>query len=399
MARNIRLYRWFRFFQSLIFWQAVWFLYFQSTLSPAEAVLLYAVYDVATTALEVPSGYMSDRLGRRTTLIASGVTGVAGAALLASGDSFLLLAAAQVLIGAAMAFSSGTDSALLYESLAATDREAEIEQQELTAWRFSFAALALSALTGGLLYRLDPTAPFWAGTLTGLVVLALTLAFSDPPQKTDEALEPLSQLATLRDALRSPALAWLFALSVAMYGFSHLPFVFGQPFILDALTKAGLAAEAPVVSGAVSATMMVISVAASLVAPRLRTRLGLPATLLLAFAMQIALCGILALSDSVIVIAILFLRMVPDSLSRPFLIARVQTLLTSGSRATYLSLQSFCGRLAFAATLYLVSTAMAGPKEMDHADIQTVLGWSVLVGVVIFVGLMLAGRRVRVEPD
>ena len=399
LAQNIRLYRWFRFFQSLIFWQAVWFLYFQSTLSAAEAVLLYAVYDVATTVLEVPSGYMSDRLGRRTTLIASGVTGVAGAALLAMGDSFLLLAAAQVLIGAAMAFSSGTDSALLYESLAAADREAEIEQQELTAWRFSFAALALSALTGGLLYRLDPTAPFWAGTLTGLVVLALTLAFRDPPQKTDEALEPLSQLATLRDALRNPVLAWLFALSMAMYGSSHLPFVFGQPFILDALTKAGLAAEAPVVSGAVSATMMVISVAASLFAPRLRTRLGLPAILLLAFAMQIALCGILALSDSVIVIAILFLRMVPDSLSRPFLIARVQTLLTSGSRATYLSLQSFCGRLVFAATLYLVSTAMAGPKEMDHADIQTVLGWSVLVGVVILVGLMLAGRLARVERD
>ena len=245
-------------------------------------MLLYAVYDVATTALEVPSGYMSDRLGRRTTLIASGLTGVAGAALLATGDTLLLFGAAQVLIGAAMAFSSGTDSALLYESLAAADREAEIEQQELTAWRFSFAALALSALTGGLLYRLDPTAPFWAGTLTGLVVLALTLAFRDPPRKTDEAIEPLSQLATLRDALRSPALAWLFALSVAMYGFSHLPFVFGQPFILDALTKAGLAAEAPVVSGAVSATMMVISVAASLVAPHLRPRLGLPAILLLA---------------------------------------------------------------------------------------------------------------------
>ena len=89
MARNIRLYRWFRFFQGLIFWQAVWFLYFQTTLSAAEAVLLYAVFDVATTALEVPSGWMSDRLGRRVTLIASGLAGVGGAALLATGDGFL----------------------------------------------------------------------------------------------------------------------------------------------------------------------------------------------------------------------------------------------------------------------------------------------------------------------
>ncbi|MEQ8430454.1 MAG: MFS transporter [Roseovarius sp.] len=396
MARNIRLYRWFRFFQGLVFWQAVWFLYFQTTLSPAEAVLLYAVYDVATTALEVPSGWMSDRLGRRATLIASGLAGVAGAALLATGDSFLLLCLAQVLIGAAMAFSSGTDSAFLYESLAAAGREAEVEQQELTAWRFSFAAHALSAIIGGLLYRLDITAPFWAGTLAGLVVLALALAFREPPRDIDQSA-PLSQLATLRDALHNPALAWLFALSVAMYGFSHLPFVFGQPFILDALTKAGLAAEAPVVSGAVTSAMMVISVLASLLAPRLRSYLGLPAILLVAFAMQIALCGVLALSDSIIVIAILFLRMVPDSLSWPFLVARVQTLLTNGGRATYLSLQSFCGRLVFAGTLYLVSRTMAGTEEMNHAGIQTVLGWSVVVGVVILAGLLLAGRRARVE--
>ena len=64
MTRNIRLYRWFQFFQGLLFWQAVWFLYFQGTLSAAEAVLLYAIFNVATTALEVPSGWMSDRLGR-----------------------------------------------------------------------------------------------------------------------------------------------------------------------------------------------------------------------------------------------------------------------------------------------------------------------------------------------
>lgn len=397
MARNIRLYRWFRFFQGLIFWQAVWFLYFQTTLSAAEAVLLYAVFDVATTALEVPSGWMSDRLGRRVTLIASGLAGVGGAALLATGDGFLPFCLAQVLIGAAMAFSSGTDSAFLYETLAATGREGEVEHQELVAWRFSFTALAVSAVTGGLLYRGEITAPFWLGMLAGLVVLALAVSFREPPQEIDEAA-PLSQLATLRAALRQPVLAWLFVLSVAMYGFSHLPFVFGQPFILDALTKAGLAAEAPVVSGGVTSAMMVISVAASLFAPRLRSYLGLPAILLLAFAMQIALCGVLALSDSLIVIAFLFLRMVPDSLSRPFLLARVQSLLTNGGRATYLSLQSFCGRLAFAGTLYLVSRTMAGTEEMDHAGIQTVLGWSVLVGVVVLAGLVLAARRVRVEP-
>ena len=54
LTRNITLYRWSRFLRSLTFWQATWFLYFQNVLSGAEAILLYAVYDVATTVLEVP---------------------------------------------------------------------------------------------------------------------------------------------------------------------------------------------------------------------------------------------------------------------------------------------------------------------------------------------------------
>ena len=58
--RNVSLYSWFRFFRELIFWQAIWFLYFQNALTPAEAILLYAVYDVSTTLLEVPSGWFSD---------------------------------------------------------------------------------------------------------------------------------------------------------------------------------------------------------------------------------------------------------------------------------------------------------------------------------------------------
>jgi MFS family permease len=68
ILRNTQLYRWSRFLRSLIFWQAVWFLYFQNVLSATAAILLYAVYDVAATLLEVPSGYMSDQLGRKKTL-------------------------------------------------------------------------------------------------------------------------------------------------------------------------------------------------------------------------------------------------------------------------------------------------------------------------------------------
>ena len=81
-ARNIALFPLFKFVQSLVFWQSVWFLYFQDLLSGAQAILLYAIYDLATTVLEVPSGFLSDRIGRRVTMVLSASAALLGALLL-----------------------------------------------------------------------------------------------------------------------------------------------------------------------------------------------------------------------------------------------------------------------------------------------------------------------------
>ncbi|KNG93225.1 MFS transporter [Pseudaestuariivita atlantica] len=395
-TRTIALYPWFKFFQNLIFWQAIWFLYLQQVLTPSEAILLYAVYDISTTALEVPSGYLSDRVGRRFTLLVAAISGAVGSALLAVGDSFAAFAAAQFMLGAAAAFASGTDSAILYESLDDAGRSDEVERQEVRAWRFTFAALAVSAIIGGVMARAAPTLPFTASALAFVGAIWVVWRMAEPRRAVQRSAAD-TRRALVR-ALVHPALRWLFALSVLMYGFSHLPFVFGQPFILEALEGAGLGSEAPIVSGTVTAIMMTVSVAASVVAVRLRTRLGLTRLLLLAFGLQIAVAAVLAATNSIIAIAILFLRMVPDSLSRPFLLARVQPLLQSASRATYLSLQGFFGRLFFAASLLVASTGAQTANTLAWEEIRVILGGYVLAGLVCWITLALTARGARLDP-
>ena len=397
--RNVMLYPWFRFAQNLLFWQAVWFLFFQTKLSAAEAIALYAIYDIGTTLLEVPSGYMSDRLGRRVTLVASCVATGAGALLLFTGDGFAAFALAQVLLGAGSAFVSGTDTSLLYESLAASGRTDETEAQELRGWRFAFSALALSAVSGGALARWDIALPFAAAALAAFAALLIALRFVEPSVRATTAPTLRETAHLVRAALVHPVLAWLFALAVLMYGFSHIPFVFGQPFILDALAGLGLSGEAPLISGAVTTVMMLVSLGASLLAPGMRRRLGLAGLLLLAFAMQIGLVAVLAATGSAIAIAALFLRMVPDSLSRPFLLARIQPLLPDGGRATYLSVQSLCGRIVLAGSLLLAARAAPADSVMAHADLRAVLGTYAAAGLLALGLLALAARRVRIGRD
>lgn len=402
MDRNITLYPWYAFARSLVFWQAVWFLIFQGRLSAAEAILLYAVYDIATMAMEVPSGYLSDRAGRRITLVVSSVALLVGAVVLLVADSFALAVLGQVVIGASMAFNSGTDTALLYESLASRGRQDDIERHEVKAWRFSFTALALSAFMGGALALVWEGLPFAATAVAGVAAVIIAARLIEPDHarqagSTSAGRSTISSREVLAQAFRNPCLRWLFALSVLMYGFSHVVYVFGQPFIEEALETRGWAAEAPLISGAVTAVMMLVSLATSLTAPAVRRTLGLTGMLLLAFGMQIGLAGVLALTNSTLAIALLFLRMVPDSFGKPFIVARVQPELADAGRATYLSLQSFAGRLVFAAALFAASFVAPDQDKLAYAQTQLILGAFFAAGVVLWVGLALAARRAGLE--
>ena len=346
--RNIRLYPWFKFAQNLIFWQAIWFLFFQAQLSAAEAIVLYAIYEVSTTVMEVPSGYLSDRIGRRSTLILSGIAGVLAGVMLTLGDGFWIFALAQLPLGAHLAFASGTDTSLLYESLRAAGREDEVEAKELQAFRFTFIALGVSAILGGLLAMVDMRLAYGASTCGFAATFAISLFFSEPERGAAKVSETFAGMKSLIAAFRQPVVLWLFGLSVLMYTYSHIPFVFGQPFILAALAEQGIAGNAPLISGAISAGMMLLSVAVSRLVPAVRARFSLKQILLGAFAIQIAVGAGLALSGSVLVISILFLRMVPSGFTQPLIVARLQPLLSDDSRSTFLSMKSLVGRLGFA---------------------------------------------------
>ncbi len=396
-ARNITLYPWFRFVHGLVFWQSVWFLYIQANLSAAEAILLYAIYDITTTIVEVPSGYMSDRVGRRRTLIISAIAGALAASLQAYGGSFAIFVAGNICLGISAAFLSGTDSSLLFESLSETGREAEVEQAELVSWRFGFVALALSAIIGGWFWRFDPSLPYITTALAFVAALIFALMFKEPKVKQFTPNPDILRFHSLRQAFSRPVLIWLFVLSTLMYLFSHVPFVFGQPFILEALASIGFESNAPLISGFVTASMMVLSVLVSLVALRLRQRIGLAAILLLAFGIQIGLIGILALSNATIVIALLVFRMVPNSLSEPFILARIQPLLASDSRATYLSIQSLGGRLIFASTLWVSASTTTDATQMRYVDMQMILGCYALAGLICFVILAISTGRAAVN--
>lgn len=398
MARNVALYPWYKFFQSLLFWQAIWFLYFQQALSPAAAIALYAIYDISVTLLEVPLGVLSDRMGRRKTLIAAALCAAAGSALIALGDSFAVFVLGQAFLGAGAAFASGTDSAMLYESLGSAGHADEVEAQETRALQFSLSGFAISAVVGGVMALWSFEATFWCAVIALLGAFFLALRFAEPPQDRQSG-GPMAQIPALREALAKPVLRWIFLLSVVMYGFSHLPFVFGQPFIDTALSQIGLGVGTPLVSGGVMAVMMGLSLVVSFFALRVRVLLGLTGIFLLAFGLQIALIVVLTLTQSWLAISVIFLRIVPDALSHPFRMARIQPLVRDEVRATYISMQSLAGKLLFSLSLFVAAGAASDVGALPYGDIQMILGWYVAAGMAVWVVLAMTARCAGVNPS
>ena len=396
MGRNIRLYPWFVCLRNLTFWQAIWFLYFQDSLSAAEALVLAATLDITSSILEVPSGYLADKFGRRITLIGAAIASMLGSLVLATGDTFLVFMVAQVLLGIGISLYSGTENALLYDSLSAAGRSEEVAAQETRAFRFMYAGLALAAVSGGVLAMGHAAYAYLATAFASAAALTLAFLFREPPITAAEVREVsvLSQARVIFGKLRDRTLAWYFALAVAMYVFSHIPYVYGQPFIANALAGYGYAGEAPLVSGIVVACMMLISVAASWATMPLAARFGHKPTLLMAFAIQLGLVAVLAFSIHIAAIALLLLRMVPDALAKPLILAGVQPRLESSYRATFLSVQSLLGRLTLAASVLAGSYWLPGEGAFSAPALQALLTVYAAVGLILGALLLIsAGRR------
>src|SRR5262245_39215086 len=79
----------------------------QIGMSVADIMALQAAFGVAVVVLELPSGYLADRVGYKVSLLVGAAFWVTGWGIYALGASFGMVALAEIVLGAAAAFISG----------------------------------------------------------------------------------------------------------------------------------------------------------------------------------------------------------------------------------------------------------------------------------------------------
>ena len=360
LERNVRLYPWYACLFNTYFWMPVFFLYFSEHLSLGQVLRLEAIYYVTVVMLEVPSGYFSDVIGRRRTLVVSSSALIASYALFFFGQGFGQFAAAQVALAVGISFNSGTDTALHFDTLSALGRGDEYAAREAHANRLAFLGRAVAALGGGLVAMHELRLAYGLSLLAAVGILAIVLLFAEPALRAGAEARRgfLLQIGACLGQLANRPLAWLLGFAVLMIVINHVPYELYQPYLDELLDDRGIGLPGegtPLVTGVVTAIAMLVASWATARSIWVRDRIGLAATLLGTTALQVLVMAAMGLVLHEVVLLLILLRSVPAAVMEPPLRAAVTPQLPRSLRATYLSLQSLAGRLAFSGVLVLLS--------------------------------------------
>jgi MFS family permease len=152
--------------------------FFSSTLSVTMPILLYILINLVYAALAMPSGILSDRIGRKNVLL----LGYAVFALTCAGLAFVRgwpgLVALFALYGSFRALTDGTQRALVADLV-----DAQVRGTALGAMHTAVGLAALPAgLIAGALWKIAPQWPFVYGACLGslaVVMLALLVRRQD----------------------------------------------------------------------------------------------------------------------------------------------------------------------------------------------------------------------------
>lgn len=207
----------------------------ENGLSLTEIMTLQGAYSLTVALFEVPSGYLADLFGRKACIVFSTIFSFIGFLFFCFFSGFYYFLIAQILVGFAGSLISGSDSALIYDTLLQTNNKddyAKIEGRNYAIGNFSEAT---AGIFGGFLAVSSIYLPVYVQT--AFIFLSIPIAFT--------LVEPeITNITSSRNSLQSifilvkstlfesSKLRWLIVYSSAM-GVATLSMAwFSQPFFI-----------------------------------------------------------------------------------------------------------------------------------------------------------------------
>ncbi len=233
MSRNIRLLYVHNFLTDFRLQAPYLVIYFAQILhSYTLAMALMAAEQVSSALFDVPTGIMSDHIGRRKTLALGSLTAAIGIGCYALSSGFAGLLVGAILCGLSSCLFNGNNNALLYETLKSENMQTEYHHY---LGRFSSMfqlALGTAALCSSFLAGRGLQFIFMAGVVPQIAATIVSLFLVEPRLHEAAAHHGMQHLKkSLLQIWHNPPLRWLMVGEAISYGAGEAAFNFRNVFI------------------------------------------------------------------------------------------------------------------------------------------------------------------------
>lgn len=304
-----------------------------------QIFLIESAFALTVLITEIPSGYFADKFGRKKSILLGTISGFIGMLIYSFSSSFEFFVLSEILIGIACSFISGSDSAIIYDSLKELKKENIYKKIEGKKEAIRTTSIAIAALTSSLAAIYSIRIAFYITTITAFISIIFALRLIET-KRNEKQVANEKFFLILKETIKTKDILIMILFSSIIYGLSNLHYLSSQNF-LELINF-------PIVYFGLVFAFANFSVAImSIYAYKIEKRFGVFKSMLIASILVGGSFFIFGLTSTLIGILGVFLFQFARGIRTPIVRDYINSRVVSRRRATVMSFDGFFGRGLF----------------------------------------------------
>lgn len=350
--------------------------FFQKSLSASEIYLIYAIFSILVFVLEVPTGYIGDKIGHKNSILIGLFCGIIGFCGLIFFKGFYGIIISYFFMALMTSLISGSDEAILYDCLKQDGRENDFESVYAKTESFSYAASIAANILAGIIATFSMT----IDVLVQISFLIIAFLIFVGTNVISGFVDEENNIAGVKEKVKeSKMLIMLLVLAGLFMTSTLLGTKFSQQIMLAGNIPLSL-------FGVFTAIMTLVASLFSYIAPKIT---WIPFSILMLIPSVILI--IIGISGNSAFILLLILTSMSRAMGNIKLSAYINNQISSKYRATINSIKSLLFRVFYSIIIFV------GGKMADVNVFSAVMLCGIVLTVLI-VGLLII-RRCIVKND
>jgi len=385
LEKNIAKLNLMSLFTNTQFHQVIFTLFILSKgFSMQQFFIIEAAGALMALIFQIPTGAFSDRINRKWSLVIGSLINIPIIAIIILSHSFWVVLVAMALGGLSGAFTSGADSAMLYDTAKAIGQKDNFKKINGNFKWYGGLAGAIGGIVGGILAQINMSYAWWAYFVASVAVLIVQLTLKNPPKEIEENVNYNHHVGkSLKLAFKGEAAYFVFFAAITWLFFS-LGYWLWQPYLKSIAV--------PILYfGIVYAVIDVVSGFVSKHSHKIEKKIGIKSSLL-AIPLVLALSFVLQ-STLIAIFGVLFLLIhsVISGYQGPVLEDYLHSRIPSSNRATVISVKNMIN-----SGLFVILSPLLG-RMVDLYSLRTT--YLLMFGALLIVAVVFGVTFHKVKTN